>query len=307
MKRFQGIFAVLLTFFDGTGGIDRTAMEHMTDFLIDNGVHGLLVLGSNGECPYLTREQQRDAVEIVVKASAGRVPVIVGVNERGTEPTLEVARYAEELGANGLLAALHVFYQLDERDIYEHYETLCAATSLPVLYYNFPANSGLRLSPRSIARIAEIDGIVGRQDDHLRGGPDGGTGPSGRRGLLLLLRLHFQPGRSHGRWGMRSLLPHTQLRARPGRGDVRSHGLGRPGASGCPAGTGVGIRSPDVFSRSPRCRERSAAHVGPSCRNCREAAPAPAHPGTGGAGQDHPRQSLTRKPLILIESEARRS
>lgn len=161
MKRFQGIFAVLLTFFDGTGGIDRTAMEHMTDFLIDNGVHGLLVLGSNGECPYLTREQQRDAVEIVVKASAGRVPVIVGVNERGTEPTLEVARYAEELGANGLLAALHVFYQLDERDIYEHYETLCAATSLPVLYYNFPANSGLRLSPRSIARIAEIDGIVG--------------------------------------------------------------------------------------------------------------------------------------------------
>ena len=53
MKRFQGIFAVPLTFYDESGGIDRAAMEHMTGHLIDNGVHGLLVLGSNGECPYL--------------------------------------------------------------------------------------------------------------------------------------------------------------------------------------------------------------------------------------------------------------
>ena len=118
-----------------------------------------------------------------------------------------MARYAEELGADGLLAALHVFYHLDERDIYEHYETLCAATSLPVLYYNFPANSGLRLSPRSIARIAEIDGIVGRQDDHLRGGPDGGTGPSGRRGLLLLLRAPLSTWSKPWPPGLAELLP----------------------------------------------------------------------------------------------------
>ncbi len=164
MKRFQGIFAVLLMFYNETGGIDRAAMEHMTGHLIDNGVHGLLVLGSNGECPYLTRELQWEAVEIVVKASAGQVPVIVGINERGTEPTLEMVRHAEAAGADGLLAALHVFYPLDEADIYRHYENICGATSLPVLYYNFPANTGLRLASRSISRIAEIDGIIGAKE-----------------------------------------------------------------------------------------------------------------------------------------------
>ncbi len=164
MKRFQGIFAVMLTLYDEKGGIDGQAMERLTHYLVDSGVHGLVVLGSNGECPYLPRDLQREAVEVVVKSCAKKIPVIVGINERGTEPSLEMARYAEKAGADGLLVALHIFYPLEENEVYAHYQKICASVDLPVLFYNYPSNTGLKLSPRSIARLAEIDGLVGAKE-----------------------------------------------------------------------------------------------------------------------------------------------
>lgn len=164
MKIFEGIFTVMLTAYDDLGDIDRDATKYMVDYLIDGGVHGLVVLGSNGECPYLCHHHQKDAIDTVVDACGKRVPVIVGINERGADPALEMARYAEEAGADGLLVALSIFYQLDERSVYDYYQAICSAVDLPVLYYNFPSSTGLALSPESIARIAEIGNVVGAKE-----------------------------------------------------------------------------------------------------------------------------------------------
>ncbi len=154
----------MLTAYDDEGDIARDVMQRMTDYLIRSGVHGLVVLGSNGECPYLSHRHQMVVIDTVVEAAAGRVPVIVGINERGADPALEMAHYAESAGASGLLLALPLFYKLDEDAVYGFYETVCSGTDLPVLYYNFPANTGLALSPDSIARIAEIENIVGAKE-----------------------------------------------------------------------------------------------------------------------------------------------
>jgi len=164
MKRFKGIYTVMVTAYDGSGGIDSAAMGSMTRRLIDAGVHGLVVLGSNGECPYLTCRQKHAAVEAVVAECSGSVPVIVGINERGTEPAISMARHAEENGADGLLVALPLFYPLDEDAVRGHYEAVCAAVGLPVLFYNFPTTTHLSLAPDAIARIAKIDGIVGAKE-----------------------------------------------------------------------------------------------------------------------------------------------
>jgi dihydrodipicolinate synthase/N-acetylneuraminate lyase len=164
MKRFEGIFAVMLTAYDDLGNVDREAMREMTDYLVDSGVHGLVVLGSNGENPYLTHHHQKDVIDTVVDACSQRVPVIVGVNKRGTEPAVDMSRYAEEAGADGLLVALHRFYNLDEDAVYDFYEQVCAGVSLPVLFYNFPSNTSLILTPESIARIADIENVVGAKE-----------------------------------------------------------------------------------------------------------------------------------------------
>ena len=164
MKRFEGIFAVMLTTYDDYGNIDREAMREITDYLVEAGVHGLVVLGSNGENPYLTHHHQKDVIDTVINTCARRVPVIVGVNKRGTEPAIDMSRYAEEAGADGLLLALHRFYNLDEDAVFDFYEQVCGSVSIPVLFYNFPSNTGLTLAPENIARIADIDNLVGAKE-----------------------------------------------------------------------------------------------------------------------------------------------
>ena len=164
MKKFEGIFTVMVTAYDETGRIDRAAMAEMTRYQIQSGVHGLVVLGSNGECPYLTHDLQQRPSTVVIQTCAGALPVIVGINERGTEAALEMARYAKKAGADGLLLALPVFYPLEEEAVYRHYETVCKQVDLPVLFYNFPSHSHLVLTPEQIARIAKIDNIVGAKE-----------------------------------------------------------------------------------------------------------------------------------------------
>ncbi len=165
MKRFEGIFAVMLTAFDEHWEVDFRAMRHMTEYLVGSGVHGLVVLGSNGECPYIGHFKRKNAVDLVVEACAGRVPVIVGINARGLDPALDMAAYAEGAGADGLLVALHRFYPLDEEAVLDFYRRLAEGTRLPILYYNFPTHTGSALSPRSIARIAsEVPSVVGAKE-----------------------------------------------------------------------------------------------------------------------------------------------
>ncbi len=164
MKRFEGIFTVMLTTYDDYGNIDREAMREMTDYLVESGVQGLVVLGSNGENPYLTHHHQKDAIDTVVDACAQRIPVIVGVNKRGNEPAMDMARYAEGSGADGILLALHRFYNLDEDAVYGFYEDVCGSVQIPVLFYNFPSNTGLTLPPESIARISNIDNLLGAKE-----------------------------------------------------------------------------------------------------------------------------------------------
>ncbi len=164
MKRFEGIFAVMLTAYDDYGNVDREAMREMTDHLVEAGVHGLVALGSNGENPYLTHHHQKDVIDTVVDTCAQRVPVIVGINKRGTEPAIDMSRYAEEAGADALLVALHRFYNLDEDAVFDFYEDICNSVNLPVLFYNFPSNTGLELPPESIARIAVIENVVGAKE-----------------------------------------------------------------------------------------------------------------------------------------------
>ena len=167
MKRFQGIFTVMVTAYTPDGGIDRAAMAGMAGHLIEGGVHGLVVLGSNGECPYLAHSLQQAAIDTVVQAAGGEVPVVVGINERGTEPAVEMARYAQAAGADGLLVALPLFYPLELDAVHKHYQTICSAVDLPVLFYSFPTHSHLYLTPEQIASLAEIDNLVGAKETIL--------------------------------------------------------------------------------------------------------------------------------------------
>ncbi len=170
MKKFSGIFSVMVTAYDETGAIDCDAMAEMTSYLIGSGVHGLTVLGSGGECPYINHDLQKVAIDVVMEKCGGAVPVIVGINERGTDAAIEMANYAKAAGADGLLVALPVFYPLSEDDVYRHYQIICERVDIPVLYYNFPTHTHLALTPQQIAKVAQIGNIVGAKETIFKSG-----------------------------------------------------------------------------------------------------------------------------------------
>ena len=146
-RRYQGVYPVVFTPLATDGAIDVPALQRMIDFLIEKGVHGLLVLGSNGESPFLTDAERRRVITASVEACGGRVPVVVGTTYMGTDQTLELGAFSRDTGADALLSALPVYYPLEEEDVFDHYRILSERLEMPILYYNFPMATHLTLSP----------------------------------------------------------------------------------------------------------------------------------------------------------------
>lgn len=160
MKTLEGIFVVMMSA-QKDDGIDENAMRQMVDHFVDAGVHGLVVLGSNGEFPYLNDEEKKKIIDVVTDQAKGRVAVVAGTGCMGTDQTIALTKHARDAGADAAMVALPIYYQLDFEDVKRHFRRVADETGLPILYYNFPDATGLKLTPAQIAEIAEIDKVVG--------------------------------------------------------------------------------------------------------------------------------------------------
>ena len=160
-RRYQGVYPVVFTPLATDGAIDVPALQKTVEFLIEKGVHGLLILGSNGESPFLTEAERRQVITATVEACGGRVPVVVGTTYMGTDQTLELGTFARKAGADALLSALPIYYPLEEEDVFDHYRVLSERLDMPILYYNFPMATHLTLSPEQIHRLSTIPNIRG--------------------------------------------------------------------------------------------------------------------------------------------------
>lgn len=166
MKTLEGIFVVMMSPFRDKA-VDERAMRHMVNHFIDTGVHGLVVLGSNGEYPYVSDEEKRQLIDIAVDETRGRVAVVIGTGYMGTDQTIALTRYAREAGADAAMIALPIYYQLDLADVRRHFERISREAGFPILYYNFPDATQLKLTPAEIADLAEIEQIVGAKETIL--------------------------------------------------------------------------------------------------------------------------------------------
>jgi 4-hydroxy-tetrahydrodipicolinate synthase len=166
MQRLQGVYVVLLSAFR-EGNVDQAAMRHMVEHFIAAGVHGLVVLGSNGEFPYLSDEEKRQLIDITVDQVKKRVLVIAGTGYMGTDQTVALTKYARQAGADAALIALPIYYSLSFADVKRHYSRIAAESGLPILYYNIPDMTHLKLTPAEIAELATIDQIIGVKETIL--------------------------------------------------------------------------------------------------------------------------------------------
>ena len=151
MNRFSGVHTIMPTPFTDEGRLDPASLETLSDFLVGLGVDGLVVLGVMGEAPKLSQFEQDEVIRTTVQAVAGRVPVYAGSGAAGTDLAVERSLSALELGAAGLLVAPPPVQ--NDAVIFEYYRRIDAAAQSPIILHDYPAATGIRLSPALVARL----------------------------------------------------------------------------------------------------------------------------------------------------------
>ncbi|HEX9474953.1 MAG TPA: dihydrodipicolinate synthase family protein [Steroidobacteraceae bacterium] len=136
------------------------ATQRVQAALIDDGVHGLVLMGTVGEGNSLSAAEKRDLLAAAVEVSAGKVPVIAGVSEFTTAAAVEFARDAERLGADGLMLLPAMVYVPTAPELEFHFRTVAAATALPIMLYNNPPSYRVNIDLPTLRRLAELPNIV---------------------------------------------------------------------------------------------------------------------------------------------------
>jgi len=163
--RLDGIFVPHITPFTRDGELEEEALRTCVRFWVENGVSGLVPCGSNGEAPYLSREERERVIEIVVDEVNGRIPVVAGTGSMSTRETIMLTKDAKEVGADAALVVTPFYFKLSNREMYEHYRALLEAVDLPIVLYSVPKFTGCSLEPAVISKLAaENEKVVGVKD-----------------------------------------------------------------------------------------------------------------------------------------------
>jgi len=157
-KTFRGTYTVMITPYDEAGNVDLDALAAFTDWQVREGIHGLIPLGSTGEFLSLSPDERTAITETVIRAVAGRVPVLVGTGAEDTREVVRLSREAEALGADGVMIIPPFYSTPTDDELYHHYKTVAGAIGIPIMVYNNPATANVDLKPELVARLAAIDG-----------------------------------------------------------------------------------------------------------------------------------------------------
>jgi len=158
-KHFKGIFPYLVTPLDHKGNLNEEVLDNLVDHLINRGVHGLTPLGSTGEGVYLDWPTKKRAVEVVLKAAAGRVPVVAGVNSITTYGAVREAVETESLGVDGILIVLPSYFPVHDDQVVAHFRSVARAVSCPVVLYTNPRFAGWDFTVGTLRKLAEEQNI----------------------------------------------------------------------------------------------------------------------------------------------------
>lgn len=167
IKDLKGVIPPIVTPVDENENVDEQGLMKVIDHVLAGGVHGVFVMGSNGEFYAMDEDNQRKAVEITVRHVDGRVPVYAGVGEITTKACIRLVKQAEEAGADAVTLLTPMFIKLTDQELYDHFREIAESTKLPVLLYNNPGKTANNISVILVRRLAQIDNIIGIKNTSL--------------------------------------------------------------------------------------------------------------------------------------------
>lgn len=158
---FAGSFVAQVTPFKN-GRVDEQALAAMIEWQIESGTHGIVPCGTTGESATLSHEEHTQVVKLAVEVVNKRVPVIAGTGSNSTAEAIQLTREAQEVGADGALMISPYYNRPTQEGIYQHYKAVARAVpGFPIVFYNIPGRTGSNIEPATMARMAELDNIVG--------------------------------------------------------------------------------------------------------------------------------------------------
>ncbi|MBY0364373.1 MAG: 4-hydroxy-tetrahydrodipicolinate synthase [Phreatobacter sp.] len=164
---FKGSLPALVTPFKD-GKVDEKAFRAHVDWVITEGSHGIVPVGTTGESPTLSHDEHKRVVEWAIDEARGRVPVMAGAGSNNTAEAIDFSRHAEKAGAQGLLHVTPYYNKPSQEGLYRHFKAIAEATALPIFIYNIPPRSVVEMSVETMARLAEIPNIVGVKDATMK-------------------------------------------------------------------------------------------------------------------------------------------
>ena len=171
LPRFAGSCTALVTPFKN-GAVDADSFCKLVDFQIDNGTAGLVPVGTTGESPTLSHEEHDLVVELCIKQAAGRVPVIAGAGSNSTAEAVRLAEHSAAAGADAVLIVSPYYNKPTQAGLYAHFAAVAAAVDVPVIVYDIPGRSIVRVNDDTLARLASdfanISGIKDATADLVR-------------------------------------------------------------------------------------------------------------------------------------------
>ena len=177
----KGIITAMVTPFDENQKINETAARQLVDKLLSQGVHGLFILGTNGEFHVLSDDEKVEFAKIVINQAAHRVPVYVGAGACGTQETIRLAQRMEAVGADALSVISPYFIAPTQQELADHYRKVAEAVNIPIIMYNIPKNTGINIEPETVKSLIGVKNIAGIKDssgnmENMQGYIDAGKG-----------------------------------------------------------------------------------------------------------------------------------
>ncbi len=215
----KGIIPALITPMNADESVNFEELRRQVKRQLDGGVHAIFCFGTNGEGYILNGREKQQVLETVIDEVAGRVPVYAGTGCVSTRETVEQCKMAEAAGADVLSIITPSFAAASQDELYEHYRTVAEQVDLPIVLYNIPARTGNTIAPATVARLSQIDNIVGAKDSsgnfaNILSYIDAGRSRASKDFAILsgndqLIIWNLMAGGTGGIAGCANVYPHT--------------------------------------------------------------------------------------------------
>tara|TARA_S200000501_G_scaffold326510_1_gene325116 strand:+ start:232 stop:1119 length:888 start_codon:yes stop_codon:yes gene_type:complete len=160
---FKGSNVALVTPFKNNE-LDEETYIKLINFHLENGTNGLVPAGTTGESPTLSHSEHEKVIELCIKESKGKIPVIAGTGSNSTDEAISLTKHAEKAGADGALVVTPYYNKPTQEGLYQHYKSINDNTSLPIIIYNIPGRCVIDMSVDTMSRLFELKNIVGVKD-----------------------------------------------------------------------------------------------------------------------------------------------